>query len=80
MSEEETLPIESEIDSSSAETEESIETSSESESETVAETSIPYEDTIQYDVNYNFGYISIWFGVVCGFLAVLTFFRGFGRD
>ena len=78
MNEEETLQAESETDISSSE----IESSSEEAITTSAieTTTVAYEDTIQYDLNYNFGYISIWLGVICGFLGVLVFFKGFGND
>lgn len=77
MNEEETLQNESEVDSSSSEIETSSSediTSSEIETATIA-----YEDTIQYDLNYNFGYMSLWFGVVFGALCVLAFFKGFKK-
>ena len=75
MNEEETLSVESEADSSVPETEESsLESSS---SETIETTTIAYEDSIQYDLNYNFGFMSIWLGAIFGALAVLCFFKGF---
>lgn len=46
----------------------------------VQETTIAYEDTVQYDVNYNFGYMSIWLGAIFGVLCIIAFMKGFGND
>lgn len=75
MNSEETLPIESEADSSVPETEESSDEST--SSETIETTTVAYEETIQYDLNYNFGFMSIWLGAIFGALAILCFFKGF---
>ena len=53
-----------------------------SESSSIEEntTTIAYEDSIQYDVNYNFGYLSIWLGAIFGVLLIIAFMKGFGND
>lgn len=75
MNSEETLQVESETDSSVPETEESSDEST--SSETIETTTVAYEETIQYDLNYNFGFMSIWLGAIFGALAILCFFKGF---
>lgn len=82
MNDQEVLQNESETGYSVSETETTYEESSsvdevETSSDVVETTTIAYEDTIQYDLNYNFGYMSLWFGVVFGALLVIAFFKGF---
>ena len=84
--ENENLSSETEIETSSIQSEienDIQDTSSETDSSTAYEvetTTLAYEDTIQYDVNYNFGYISLWLGVIFGALLVISFFKGFRHD
>ena len=49
-------------------------------SEMVAETTVAYEESIQYDVNYNFGFMSIWLGAIFGVLCIIAFMKGYGND
>lgn len=80
MNDEETLEVETSENESSEAAGSSEEIFSSEVPASEAQTTVPYQETIQYDINYNFGFMSIWFGVVFGALLVLVFMKGFGND
>lgn len=80
MNEEETLEVETSVNDTSEDAGSSEEILSSEVPASEAETTVPYQETIQYDMNYNFGFMSIWFGVVFGALLVLVFMKGFSND